>query len=141
MSYELKGKPRAYFKWVDKEQEDREIGTTFRGIFIENGEDVFTRKRSDGTEEKKPTYHAIFNDENGLRTQVSCPAVLKGLLEEAERGMDLTITFVGYLKKKAGQNPAKDFKVICNNREAPEGTATASDRPEFGPQADDDIPF
>jgi hypothetical protein len=138
MPYELKGKPRAYFKWVDKEQEDKEIGTSFRGIFIENGEDVYTRKRSDGTEEKKPTFHAIFNDEHGVRTQVSCPAVLKGLLEEAERGMDLTITFVGYLKKKAGQSPAKDFKVVCNNREAPD--ATVSDRQEPEPP-EDDVPF
>jgi hypothetical protein len=118
MAYELKGKPRKYFKWVEG-VDDKPVGTTFRGIFIENGKD---RYKAPGATEEKDTFHAIFEDENGERVQLSCPSVLVSLLAEAEKGMDLTITFIGYLpKKKAGQSAAKNFKVICNNREAPEG--------------------
>ena len=123
MPYVMKGKPRQYFKWVDGVN-DKPIGTIFRGIFIENGEDVFKREG----QADKPTFHAIFEDEDGKRVQVSCPSVLQGMLAEAERGMDISIEFVGYLpKKKAGQSPAKDFKVTCNNREAPEGQEEAED--------------
>jgi hypothetical protein len=150
MAYKLKGKPRSYFKWVDANGNDCKIGTSFRGIFVESGEDVF---------KDKPTYHAIFTDDNGDRVQVSCPTVLKGLLEEAEPGMDLKIVFTGYLAKKVGQNAAKNFEVECLNRDEPparepkpnrdEQTAKerlASDRQEPNAQwgqrrADEDVPF
>lgn len=124
MAYKLKGKPRSYFKWVDANGNDCQIGTSFRGIFVESGEDVF---------KDKPTYHAIFTDDNGDRVQVSCPTVLKGLLEEAEPGMDLKIVFTGYLAKKAGQNAAKNFDVECLNRdEPPARPASAPAAPQSG---------